>query len=281
MESVAWLPEQHAGGEDELVELDPQHPGFNDPVYRQRRNEIAKKAFAYRHGDPAPLIDYSADEHGVWQEVWRHLAPVHEQFACRPYLECSRTLALNREAIPQLAKLNQTLEPTTGFKMLPVAGLISTRTFLAYLKRRIFLSTQYIRHHATPLYTPEPDIVHEVVGHAAFFLHPEFSELNCLFGQVAEKADEALLTQLSSLYWYTVEFGAVRESGNVKAYGAGLLSSFGELGRFAENATLKPLRMDEVVLQPYDPTQYQSTIYVAESFDQILNEIGAWLAARA
>ena len=280
METPTWVPEQHAGGAEQLVELDPQHPGFNDPVYRRRRNEIAKKAFVYRHGDPAPLIDYSPEEHGVWAEVWRHLDPIHERFACSSYLECSRSLALDRQAIPQLAALNQALEPRTGFKMLPVAGLISTRTFLVYLKRRIFLSTQYIRHHATPLYTPEPDIVHEVVGHAAFFLHPEFSELNCLFGHVAEKADEALLNQLSSLYWYTIEFGAVREAGKVKAYGAGLLSSFGELGRFVEHAELKPLRMDEVVAQPYDPTQYQSTIYIADSFEHVLNEVGSWLEAR-
>ncbi len=267
----------HAGGIVDLVVLDPDHPGFRDPEYRRRRNEIARIALEYSEGEPVPRAPYSEAEHGVWRTVWAELGPLHDRYACRAYRECSAVAALDRDRIPQLADVNLVLERATGFRMLPVAGLVSSRTFLAYLARDVFLATQYIRHHSRPFYTPEPDVVHELVGHAATFCHPAFAKLNRRFGEAALRAGDAALTRIERAYWYTLEFGAVREDGALKVFGAGLLSSFGELGRFETEAALLPLDLERIAATPYDPTGYQREIFVASSFEAMAAEVAAWL----
>ena len=139
----------------------------------------------------------------------------------------------------------------------------------------MFLSTQYMRHHSRPLYTPEPDVVHELVGHAATFASPEFVALNRAFGRAASglasghARDDDARRRIDRLYWFTMEFGVVEEAGGAKAVGAGLLSSFGELGRFESGADLVPFDVDEIVETPYDPTSYQARLFVAPSFERL------------
>jgi len=267
----------HAGGEEELVKLDPDHPGFRDPLYRQRRNAIARLALDYRAGDPPPAVDYTDAEHAVWRTVWEHLAPLHSTNAVSEWRGGAAELDLDRRFIPQLLEVNEDLKKSPGIEMLPVAGLISARGFLCSLGRGVFLSTQYIRHHSMPLYTPEPDIVHELIGHATSFFRPEIVRLTRLFGEAALNADDETLRKLERVYWYTLEFGVAREDGEVKAYGAGLLSSFGELGRFASNAELKPFDLAEIAKTPYDPTNYQKVLFVAPSFTEMERRVGDWL----
>ncbi len=263
--------------EEEIVRLDPDHPGFRDPVYRKRRNEIAKVALAYRDGDPLPEITYTPEEQAVWRTTWERLAPLHEKVACREWLESSRVLALDRTRVPQLSEVNAKLA-RSGFRMLPVAGLISGRGFLSAMAEGVFLATQYMRHHSVPFYTPEPDVIHELVGHAAGLFHPDIVKLARLFGDAARRADEAAMRRLELVYWYTVEFGLVEEKGEVKTYGAGILSSFGEMERFATEAEIRPLDLDDAASRPYDPTKYQPVLYVAPSFAQMVKRVSDWLA---
>jgi phenylalanine-4-hydroxylase len=267
----------HAGGEEELVPLDPDHPGFRDPVYRRRRNEIARLALDYRAGDPPPVVDYTDQEHAVWRTVWEHLAPLHASNAVSEWRDGAAELDLDQRAIPQLAQVNEELTRSPGIEMLPVAGLISARGFLCSLGRGVFLSTQYIRHHSMPLYTPEPDVVHELVGHATSFFRPEIVRLTRLFGEAALDADEATLRELERVYWYTLEFGVAREGSDVKAYGAGLLSSFGELGAFESQAKLEPFDLPVIARTAYDPTSYQKVLFVAPSFAEMEKRVGGWL----
>lgn len=274
---VDTLCSPHAGGADDLVVLDPDHPGFRDAAYRERRNTIARYALDYRDGDPVPHVTYTEDEQEVWRTVWRELGPLHEDVACRDYLDCCETVQLSRSRIPQLSDVNAILERETGFRMLPVAGLVSARTFLTYLGRDVFLATQYIRHHSRPLYTPEPDVVHELVGHAATLGHQRLAELNRLFGRAAEASSDSVVERIARVYWYTLEFGAVREDGGVKAYGAGMLSSAGELRRLASGAALRPLDLETMASTPYDPTDYQPAYFVAESSERVLEELTGWL----
>lgn len=274
---VAPQPAEHAGGEVELVELSADHPGFNDEDYRRRRNEIARLALGYVDGQPVPHAEYTEAEHGVWREVWSHLRPLHARHACREYLEAGEKVRLDPLRVPQLAEVNALLAAHEGFRLVPVAGLVSGRMFLSYLARRTFLSTQYMRHHNAPLYTPEPDVVHELIGHAATLAHPAFTRASELFGRAALRLDDEAITGIARLYWYSLEFGVVRERGALKAVGAGLLSSFGELARFEKNAELRPFDARTIAATPYDPTEYQAVLFVAESFASMVDEIERYL----
>jgi phenylalanine-4-hydroxylase len=267
-------------GEEDLVKLDPDHPGFRDPVYRARRNQIARIALEYKAGDPVPRIDYAEAEHAVWRAVWEKLEPVHARHACSAYRESNQLLALDHTHIPQLADVNPALFGRTGFRMVPVAGLVASRAFLGQLGRSTFLATQYIRHQSRPLYTPEPDVVHELIGHAASLCNPTLARLNRVFGQAAVRASDADITVLERLYWYTLEFGLVEEDGAPRAYGSGLLSSFGELGRFQSAALLKPFDPDEAAARPYDPTDYQAVLYVVPSLEAVTTTLERWLERR-
>src|SRR6185369_8775992 len=149
--------------------------------------------------------------------------------------------------------------------------------FMEQLDERVFLATQYMRHHSRPLYTPEPDVVHEIVGHAPTLVEDRFVSLSRAFGAATKRADDELTQKLIRLYWYTLEFGVVEEGGSLKVCGAGLLSSFGELGRFERDARLVPLDIDRVIETPFDPTSYQETLFVAPSFDRMVDDLTRWL----
>lgn len=260
-----------------LVQLDRDHPGFRDQDYRRRRDEIARLAREYVDGEPVPHVAYTNEEQAVWREVWRQLTPLHEELACAPYKEASSRVDLERTRVPQLSEVNERLLRATGFSMTPVAGLVDPRTFLEYLGRDVFLSTQYMRHFSRPLYTPEPDVVHELIGHAATLLDDDFVELNRLFGAAVRDADAATELALIRVYWWTVEFGVLREKGVLKAYGAGLLSSFGELGAFRASPELRPLDLEEAAATAFDPTDYQGVLFVAKSFDAMAADVSSWL----
>jgi phenylalanine-4-hydroxylase len=262
--------------EDEIVRLDPDHPGFKDPVYRVRRNDIARLALAYREGDPLPRVDYTPEEQAVWALTWERLGPLHETYACREWLESSRVLALDRRRVPDLTGVNVTLS-RSGFRMLPVAGLISGRGFLSAMAQGVFLSTQYMRHHSVPFYTPEPDVIHELVGHAASLFHPDIVRLSRLFGEAARGASDEAMKRLELVYWYTLEFGLVEEGGALKTYGAGILSSFGEMEGLTTKAQLRPLDFAAASTLPYDPTQYQPVLFVSPSWDRMVGDVSDWL----
>jgi phenylalanine-4-hydroxylase len=262
-----------------IVELDPDHPGFRDQAYRKRRNTIAQIAVDYVPGTPVPEAPYTEEEHRVWQVVWENLEPAHKQYACSEYLEHCKLLDIDRQRIPQLQQMSERIQKLSGFRLEPVGGLVHPKVFLSALGDGVFLSTQYIRHHSTPLYTPEPDVVHELIGHAAMLASPSFTELNRLIGQAAKRTstDEAL-ERLGRIYWFTIEFGVLKEQGQVKAYGAGLLSSAGELSSMAD-AEIRPLDFAAIERQEYDVTQYQPILFCGESFEQMHGRLKEFLAS--
>ena len=270
----------HAGGADCLVELDQDHPGFRDPAYRKRRDAIAASAFRYTAGCPVPDAPYTDEEHAVWALILEQLEPLHSRHVVSELNALARELDLGSECIPQLRSLNPTLSAATGFRMEPVAGLVAARVFMEHLGRGVFLSTQYIRHHSRPLYTPEPDVVHELVGHAASLMHPGVARLSRAFGLAAREASSEELAALESVYWYALEFGLAYEEGEVKAWGAGLLSSIGELQRAVNGqACLEEWDLQHVARTPYDPTDYQPQLFVLPSLEAGLAEIDTWLAS--
>ena len=252
-----------------IVKLDPDHPGFRDRGYRARRNAIAQIAMTYEPGSPIPSAPYTELEHRVWQTIWRALGPAHREHACAEYLECLERLDFDTDHIPQLDEVSQKVEAISGFRLEPVAGLVEPRVFLESLAQGVFLSTQYIRHHSTPLYTPEPDVAHEIIGHAVTLASKRLAELNRLFGEAVKRTTRTDdFDRLARIYWFTIEFGVLRENGRVKAYGTGLLSSAGELAEM-HKAELRPLDLEAAANHVYDPTHYQSLLFCASSFDEM------------
>ncbi|HEV7397085.1 MAG TPA: phenylalanine 4-monooxygenase [Pyrinomonadaceae bacterium] len=260
-----------------IVQLDPDHPGFRDLAYRARRNAIAEIALDYKAGSPIPNAEYTNDEHAVWQKVWEALEPAHTKHACVEYNEALRRLKFDKDRIPQLNDVNEKVKAICGFRLEPVAGLVEPRVFLESLANDVFLCTQYIRHHSAPLYTPEPDVVHEIIGHGVTLACEPLAELNRLFGAAVQRAQsEDVLDQLARIYWFTIEFGVLRENGSVKAYGTGLLSSAGELEAM-HDASLRPLNLKEMSDHEYDPSKFQPVLFCADSFAAMYDKLKAYL----
>ncbi len=271
-------PPQPAADRNTIVQLDPDHPGFRDAEYRARRNRIAEIALNYQPGTPIPNASYTKEEHNVWGTIWAALEPAQQKHACGEYLLALQRLQFDTDRIPQLGAVNERVQTISGFRLEPVAGLVEPRVFLESLADGVFLCTQYIRHHSTPLYTPEPDVVHEIIGHGVTLACPQLAELNRLFGvAVKQSTSAAALDRLARIYWFTIEFGVTREAGELKAYGTGLLSSAGELEAM-HRAQLEPLDLLEVAHREYDPTRYQPVLFCAESFTAMYETLRAYLS---
>ena len=260
------------------VHLADDHPGVGDPGYRARRNHIASLALGWQPGQPIPHVDYTDQEQEVWRTVCRELAAKHERLACADYRDAMARLALPVDRIPELDEIGCRLRPLTGFEYHPAAGLVPFEEFYGSLADGIFHSTQYIRHHARPLYTPEPDLIHEVIGHGGLLAGPRLAELNRLAGRAARRLQtDAGRDFFASVFWFTIEFGVVREQDELRAYGAGLLSSYGEIEEF-RGAEIRPLDIAEMGVRDYDIPQYQPILYAADGIEHLLEVAGGFFA---
>ncbi len=253
----------------EISSLPIDHPGAHDPAYRERRNYIAELAANYRH-DPLhiiPDVEYTKEETEVWRFVFKQLEAVQQRRACSFYLQAKQHLGLHANAIPQLQDLSHKLNAFTGFRLAPIEGLVETRAFLTWLEKRTMLCTQYVRHHSRPDYTPEPDIVHEAIGHIPTFTNPDFADFSNLVGYGARIADEQQLVELGRLYWWTVEFGLIEEGSEIKAFGAGLLSSFSELENcFKPRVPKQKFNLREVIKTEFDYSMMQPMLFIIPSY---------------
>jgi phenylalanine-4-hydroxylase len=260
-------------------ELPADHPGVADMTYRARRAAIAEVAARFTPGAPIPDVHYTEEEDEVWRVVSSELRRKHARLACAAYLEGADALALRRDRVPQLQEVSERLTELTGFRIEPVGGLVPTRVFYGTLADRCFLSTQYVRHHSVPYYTPEPDIIHEVIGHANSLAAPAFADLYEVAGQASRRVttDDAL-EFFSRVWWFSLEFGVVWENGEVRTYGAGLLSSYGEIEKFRE-AEARPFDIVEMGTLDYDITQYQPVLFAARSFEHAYDELSAFFSS--
>src|SRR3954452_6823983 len=257
---------------EDINELHVDHPGASDEQYRTRRDHIASLAKRFRDTGEITDVDYTEEEQGIWRHVASKLEELHEKYASPFYLRAKKDLGITNDRIPQLSQMSKRLTETTGFRLAPIEGLVDTRAFLSWLSYRVMLSTQYIRHTSRPDYTPEPDIVHEIIGHQPMFTNPAFADYSQFVGHGARRANDQQLEELGRLYWFTVEFGLVDHEGETKAYGAGLLSSYGELEHaFSDEVERRPFDLEQVINHDYKYSDMQPVLYVIPSYAELKN----------
>jgi phenylalanine-4-hydroxylase len=258
----------------DITVLGLDHPGANDLQYRKRRDFISSLANRAHTQNFIPTLEYTEEEHGVWKIVNQNLAPLHKRHASRKYLQAKDSLQIPSDSIPQLNDLSRSLSVLSGFRLEPIEGLVDSRSFLGKFAENVMWCTQYIRHSSRPEYTPEPDVLHEIIGHVPTLLDPVFVELSQLLGKMAISASDEELLEVERMYWYTIEFGLIREDGAVKAYGAGLLSSFGELqNAFSGKVKWRLFDLDEVRRTPFDYSSMQSQLFIVPSFSFLRDQV--------
>ncbi|VBB32496.1 unnamed protein product, partial [Acanthocheilonema viteae] len=256
--------------------------GHGDNAYIQRREQLNVIAKAYKYGDKLPDIEYSPEEHKTWEVVFNKLKSLHSSHTCMEYQQNFKQMELEGllepTRIPKLSLVNKYLQRKTGFTLRPCAGLLSARDFLASLAFRVFQTTIYIRHYGSPHHSPEPDLIHEFIGHCPMFADPLIAHFSQQIGLLSLGATDEQIEQLATVYWFTIEFGLCRQNGQLKAIGAGLLSSYGELMHAcSDKPRHEPFDPQRTALQNYEDSDYQSLYFVTDSIFDALTKLRAFV----
>ena len=260
------------------LELEPGHPGLEDTRYVQRRQALFAQCRRHRlEWLGPPLIDYTADETAIWRLVSPKLDDLHQRHASRIYLQAKKALGISQTEIPQLRQLSERLERQTRVHLVPAEGPLPYRTFYEYIGARGFPVTQFLRHASHPEFTPEPDMIHDCLGHVPGLMNTDYAELLTLIGKAAATTThpEQVLA-LKRFSWFSIEFGLIEEEGQVKVFGAGILSSTGEIPfALSSQVTHRPFVTDEVIATDYDPSRMQDLLFIIPSFAFLRSEIEA------
>jgi phenylalanine-4-hydroxylase len=259
-----------------VLELEPGHPGLGDEGYIARREELFALCREHRLKQLGPpLIAYTDEERRIWREVSPKLDALHLQHASAIYLQAKRDLGISESDIPQLRHLSTTIEQLSGMHLVPAEGPIPYRTFYSYIAERGFPVTQFIRHGSKPEFTPEPDMIHDCLGHVPPLVNQDYAALLTLIGKaaVSAKSGDHVLA-LKRLSWFSIEFGLIEEAGRVKIFGAGILSSMGEIPfSLSPSVERRPFVTNEVIATDYDASRMQELLFVIPSFQFLRREV--------
>lgn len=221
--------------------------------------------------------NYSAQEHATWKTLFERQTALLPQLACSEFVEGMRALPLSAEAIPEFAALNEVLKPRTGWQIVAVPGLVPDEVFFDHLANRRFPSGNFIRSANQLDYLQEPDVFHDVFGHVPMLMHPVMADFIQLYGEAGLRAQRiGKLTELARVYWYTVEFGLVKEKVNgteaLRIYGAGIASSFTESTFSLQSASPHRIGFDleRVMRTNYRIDDFQECYFVLNSLDDLL-----------
>jgi phenylalanine-4-hydroxylase len=214
---------------------------------------------------------YTQEQHAVWAELVDRVYPELEKHAAREYLEGFEIIGLQRDCLPHLGSISSRLEPRTGWNSTPVSGFLPAPAFFEMLAARRFPTTTWLRSRDSLEYTPEPDIFHDVFGHVPMHAHAVFADFLEHYGRVcAAISDGAVLEKLGRLFWYTVEFGVIRQNGEIKVYGSGLISSHGECANvMSGHCAIREFSLDEVLRTPVKVDELHKLLFAVDSFEQI------------
>jgi len=241
-----------------------------------------------------PYELYSEANHDVWRRLYARMGERWQKYANHRFLEGLETLCLDPERVPRLDDVNKFMAPLTGFRAKAVSGYVPAYMFFDCLRQRAFPTTITIRDGAVLDYLPEPDIFHDIAGHVPMHTDKAFADTLVMFGECAKAAAERVATiedeheqlqvltsvikAMARFFWFTVEFGLMRGTapGELKVYGSGLLSSYGEIAHAIESPAVQrfPLQLEWVVNQYFEIDHYQPLLFVVDSFDHLYAEIG-------
>ena len=266
------------------LELEPGHPGLGDAGYIARREELFALCREHRLKNLGPpRIDYTDEEQRIWREVSPQLAALHVSHASRIYLQAKRDLGISATEIPQLRDLSERVQARSGMHLVPAEGPIPYRTFYSYIAERGFPVTQFIRHGSKPEFTPEPDMIHDCLGHVPPLVNHDYAALLTLIGKaaVSVKTGDHVLA-LKRLSWFSIEFGLIDENSKPKIYGSGLISSSGDAANaLGPTCNRRPFTLDGVITQSFRIDKLQDTLFVVDAFDQLYEAVDEIMARMA
>jgi phenylalanine-4-hydroxylase len=215
---------------------------------------------------------YTPDDHRVWGEIFAKRMEQLAEFGSEVFLSGSRAINLRPDRVPPLMDVNSRLKALTGWSSHGVPGYIPAKAFFAFLAQRQFPTTVTVRPRSMMNYLPEPDIIHDVFGHVPLHADPVFADFLQTYGKAALHTNDPNHTErLARLFWFTVEFGLIREGGKIKLYGSGLISSEGEGHHALESPRVdrRPFDMETVCDTSFEIDHYQPILYVLDSFEQL------------
>lgn len=259
------------------LELEPGHPGIGDEAYVRRRKALFALCRRHRLEQLGPpLIDYTPEETRIWRDVSPKLNELHVRHACQIYLAAKRELAINQCEIPQLRTLSERVQRETDMHLVPAEGALPYRTFYLYIGARGFPVTQFIRHGSHPEFTPEPDMIHDCLGHVPPLMNHDYAELLALIGKAVSATDSGeYVLALKRFSWFSIEFGLIEEAGETKVFGAGILSSTSEIpySVLSSDVRREPFVTETVINTDYDPSRMQDHLFIAPSLPFLRQEL--------
>ncbi len=222
--------------------------------------------------DDSGRIEYNAEENDVWRDLVAQQQPSVDRFASRLFLDGQKKLNLPTHRVPQCVEVSETLLALTGWKVSPVPALIGFARFFKMLSEKTFPAASFIRDRDDFDYIEEPDIFHEIYGHTPLLTDPRFARFSQAIGETGLQCDPADYSWLIRLYWFTIEFGLIREDGQIKALGSGLASSPGELSHSINDPSVarKPFDVIDILRTPYRIDINQPIYFVLDDVSQLM-----------
>jgi phenylalanine-4-hydroxylase len=245
-----------------------------EPVVYGASDRAPRGDYARAHADytcPQNWAAYTEADHDTYRRLVERQTALLPGLACDAFIKALPSLGA-RERIPRFEEINERLKPATGWQLVAVPGLIPERPFFDLLANRRFPVTDWIRKPDEFDYVVEPDVFHDLFGHVPLLFNPVFADYVQRYGAGGLKAHDLGAGELlSRLYWYTIEFGLIREVDGLRAYGAGILSSSGELRHSITNPQPQRIALDllRCMRTRYKIDDYQATYFVIDSFDQL------------
>lgn len=233
-------------------------------------------AYQTKVPDERGVIPYSEEEHSVWSDLYARQIRIIEDRVCQPFLDGLDMLKLPSERIPQPAEVSAVLRKRTGWEVAPVPALINFDRFFKLLSEKRFPAASFIRSRDDMDYLQEPDIFHEIFGHATMLTHQAFADFTEAYGKAGVRASKEDRVFLARLYWFTVEFGLLQTPRGIRICGGGIASSPGETGYALESS--EPLRRPfdplDVLRTPYRIDIFQPVYYILDRLDDLFHLAG-------